>query len=185
MTLLSTEEIKHGLDKEFLPLEPMLAGLRLIDGGLTDEALDTFERSMNLSLPTAFRKVVKDYDFGRLTIGPVVFCNTGDYLGELTKLNTKVVWWRTDSRPTNLLMVANSDPFPILLNLETGEVLAMDVERGWQASRTIARNFDLFVKGVGTTMLGRNQSAERAALGRSVASEVGSPEQPFWLQLAE
>lgn len=185
MILLSTHEIQQGLDKEFVPLEPMLTGLRLIGGGLSDAALETFERSMNLSLPTSFRELVKEYDFGKLTIGPVVFCNAGDYVGELTKLNTKVAWWGTGSRPANLLMVANSDPFAILLNLESGEVLAMDAERGWRASVVIARSFDLFVRGVGTTMLVRNQAVDRAALGRSVASEVETSEEPYWLQLAK
>jgi hypothetical protein len=185
MTLLSMQEIKQGLDKEFLPLEPMLTGLRLIEGGFSDGALYEFERSMNLLLPVAFREIVKEYDFGKLTIGPVVFCNMGDYLAELTKLNSKVAWWGSGIRPANLLMVANSDPFAILLNLENGEVLVMDVEQGWQASSTVAHSFDLFLKGVGTTMLRRNQSTDRVALGLDVASDVGSSDQAYWLQLAK
>ena len=185
MTLLSTQEIKQGLDREFMPLEPMLTGLRLIEGGLSDAALDAFERNLDLLLPPTFREVVKKYDFGRLTIGPVVFCNTGDYLAELTKLNTTVAWWSERSRPVNLLMVANSDPFAILLNLESGEVMAMDAERGLQAACTIAHNFDLLVRGLGTTMLGRNEATDRISLGAAVASEVGAAERSYWLQLAK
>ncbi|MGC5809930.1 SMI1/KNR4 family protein [Ralstonia pseudosolanacearum] len=185
MSLLSMEEVKQGLDKEFLPLEPMLTGLRLIEGGVTETALDAFERDMNLLLPRAFRDVIRMHDFGRLTIGPVAFCNTGDYLGELVKLNTKVTWWGTGMRPSSLLMVANSDPFAILLDLESGSVLAMDVERGWQFAERVASSFDLFVRGVGSTMLHRNQSADRVALGRDVMSDAGGGYLPYWLQLAK
>lgn len=34
MALLTVEEIRKGLDQEFIPLEPMVTGLRLIDGGV-------------------------------------------------------------------------------------------------------------------------------------------------------
>jgi hypothetical protein len=179
------EEIRQGLDKEFLPLEPMLNGFRLVEGGVSDAALDTFERDINLLLPAAFRALVREYDFGNLTIGPIVFCNTGDYLGELTKLNTEIAWWGAGARPTNLLMVANSDPFVVLLNLENGAVLAMDIERGWQAANIVASGFDLFVMGVGTTMLRRNESSDRAALARDVLSDVKGADLPYWLQLAK
>lgn len=33
MALLTVEEIRKGLDQEFIPLEPMVTGLRLINGG--------------------------------------------------------------------------------------------------------------------------------------------------------
>lgn len=185
MILLSVDEIKHGLDREFLPLEPMLTGLRLIDGGVSDDALEAFESTMGVKLPISFREIVKSYDFGRLTIGPVAFCNGGDYLVELKKINSIVPWWGGDLRPNSLLMVANSDPFAILINLDDGEVLAMDVELGWQKAQSIARSFDLFVKGIGTTMLRRDRNVDPDVLSKGISAEVGSVEQAYWLQLAK
>lgn len=185
MTLLSMEEIRQGLDKEFLLLEPTLTGLRLIRGGVSENDLEVFERGMNVQLPATFRQPVKEYNFGKLTIGPVVFCNNGDYLSELTKLNTNVGWWGRGERPVDLIMVANSDPFAILLDLKKGVVLAMDVERGWQAANMVASSFDLFVQGVGTTMLRRSESPDRGVLGRDVASTVGGGDLQYWLDLAK
>jgi hypothetical protein len=185
MALLTINEIQHGLDKEFLPLEPMLTGFRLVNGGMLETSLIESEKQLGVTLPLAFRDMIKTFNFGRLTIGPVVFCNAGDYLKELVELNTSINWWGEGQRPINLLMVANSDPYAILLNVNTGHILAMDVERGWQHAMHIANGFDVYLRGVGTTMLRRNELGDKALLARDVLADAGGSNLAYWAHLAK
>lgn len=184
MTLLTIDEIQVGLDREFLPLEPMLCGFRLVQKSVPNQLVEDVENKLLVSLPKEFRDLILAFDFGQLTIGPVAFCATGDYFSELFQLNTQVNWWRGEQRPEGLLMVANSDPFAILLDLKTGAVLAMDAEIGYEKSVRIARNFRDFLLGIGTLMLMRNVSNDRQDLARTVSSDVGSVDLEFWLGLA-
>ncbi|NAG47406.1 hypothetical protein GUC42_24695 [Escherichia coli] len=64
--LLSIEDIKSGLDKEFLPLEPMVTGLRLV-GKITeiDEVEDT-EKRLGVTFPDTFSSLIRQYNFGYL-----------------------------------------------------------------------------------------------------------------------
>ncbi|WP_139208554.1 SMI1/KNR4 family protein [Achromobacter sp. NFACC18-2] len=185
MTLLTLDEIEKGLDQEFRSLEPMLTGLRLIKGGVSEESLNHAENLFAVAFPDAFRTLIKTYDFGWLTIGPILFCNTGDYLHELWELNTQVRWWGGDTRPANLLMVANSDPYSILLDLKSGWVMAADVEIGWQRATVIAKDFEVYLRGVGTIMLHRNQWRDTSPLGQAVAVDVGALDICYWSQLAK
>lgn len=182
MTLLSIKEIQQGLDREFAPLEPMIAGLRLVNGGVSNEAIVNCERELGVAFCDTFRSMIERYDFGRLTIGPIVFCNTGNYLGELVQLNAET-WWGKGPRPKGAIVVANSDPFIIILDMNIGTVHSMDAERGWSHSTLIAREFDLFFRGVGTTMLCRSEMSNRDAFARDIATAVGGTDIAFWLHL--
>jgi hypothetical protein len=82
-------------------------------------------------------------------------------------------------------MVGNSDPFSILLNVNTGEVFAMDPEIGWENSVQIARNFEDFLRGVGTVMLSRNEIEDRKHLAETILYDVGGQDFGFWYGLAQ
>lgn len=184
MTLFSLQHIKRALNEKFAPLEPMLTGLRLIDGGLDDAAVAKLESMLGTKFPEAYREAIQAYNFGLLTIGPVAFCNTGDYSSELAELNTSAHWWGRGARPSELLMIANSDPFAILLDVETGAVLAMDPSQGPAAARRVAADFEAYLRGIGTVMLSREAMVDKTALGKEVASLAKSVDSDYWIQLA-
>jgi hypothetical protein len=182
--LLTIEEVQRGLDAEFLPLEPGITGLRLVGGGASPEALEQVQSRLNFQFPEAFRRVVCAFDLGDLSIGPVSFCGTGDYLSELVQLNKDVTWWGPGEKPADRRMVANSDPYAFLLNGTSGRVSAFDQERGWSNAVDIAEDFESFIRGLGTIMLLRTQVTDREALARKIAKEVGAVDQEFWHFLA-
>ena len=184
MALLTVEEIRKGLDQEFIPLEPMITGLRLINGGVSEDVLGIFENENKISFPDDFRCLIKKIDFGNLTVGPVVFCNGGDYLKELFQLNVEMAWWGRGGRPKDLFVIANSDPYVIILNIKTGNILAADFEIGWQCAKKIASNFDFYLRGVGTTMLRRNEVGNRCAFAKTIMKDVGGADLTYWSQLA-
>jgi hypothetical protein len=183
--LLSIDEIRAGLEREFLPLEPMLTGFRLIESTPSEGTIASAEKAVATNFPKDFRELIARFDFGNLTIGPVVFGTSGDYLGEIIELNERAGWWGRAERPTDLLMIANSDPFAILLDCRSGSVYSSDVESGWQKARKIADNFSTFLVGLGTTVLKRFGTHDRYGLANAIAKRVGNDHPEFWLNLAK
>lgn len=182
--LLSVEEIKAELDREFTPLEPMLTGFRLIEKNTPDSAIKSAEKLISTNFPNGFRELIAKFDFGNLTIGPVVFCSSGDYLAELVELNLNVMWWGGGQRPENIIMIGNSDPFAILLNTSSGSVYALDSETGWKKSKKISDDFFGFFSALGTVVLTRNQTLDRRKLAEEILEEIGAEDFEFWLRLA-
>jgi hypothetical protein len=53
MQLLELDEIRIRLDERFLPLEPMLLGMRLVPGEDLDFKLAACEKQLGITLPDA------------------------------------------------------------------------------------------------------------------------------------
>ncbi|NVE01908.1 SMI1/KNR4 family protein [Massilia sp. BJB1822] len=184
MTLLTIEDIKQGLDLEFLPLEPLLNGFRLIAGGVSESEIEIAENNIKEGFPNDFKDMLKKFNFGNLTIGPIAFCNNGNYLKELIELNISNSWWGEGFRPPNLLLIANSDPYGILLNVKNNNVLALDPELGWKSAKLIAKDFEKYIRGIGTIMLRRSNS-DKTNLAKEVLIDVGSNDSAYWLNLSK
>jgi hypothetical protein len=183
--LHSLEKIQHALNEKFAPLEPMLTGFCLQSGGLNEERVTYVESALGVILPSAFRETIKSLNFDNLTIGPIAFCNSGDYAAQLVKLNTSIHWWGEGLRPAEWLMVANSDPYAILLRISTGAIWVMDPERGLGAAVCVAADFAAYLRGVGTVILDRNIVDDKAVLARDILSEVGGLDSDYWTYLAK
>jgi hypothetical protein len=177
MTLKTMQEIRRDLDETFLPLEARgITGMRLLDGGLPEETIARFEERLGtLPWPAEFREFLCRYDFGDLTLGLVHFCGNGRYLDSLAMFNS------SPRRPPELLVVASSDPHLILLNLDDGSVLALANDLGWDATMPVARDFELFMRGLATMAEARARRAAPPSLAKAIAAEVGAPESPYWL----
>lgn len=188
--LLEIESIQSRLDGQFIALEPMVMGLRLVPKHNQESDLSECERTLGVIFPPSFVALATHFDFGYLTIGPIAFCSRGDYFAWLIDTNKKgsqndLAWWPGAHRPEGLVMIANSDPFAILLNTKSERVLAFS--HGTDSvseSFVIADRFDLFVRGVGSAMLERNPGGGNEDLARGIASSVGvDPNNRFWLSI--
>jgi hypothetical protein len=184
LKLLSIDDIKAGLDKEFLPLEPMLTGFRLIEKVTPSSAIEDAEKKISIRFPDDFREIIAKYDFGNLTVGFVAFCASGNYLNQLIELNSSVKWWGHGERPVDVIMIGNSDPFAILMDAQSGSIYALDSEIGWGKSRKIADSFFKFFLALGTVVLKRNQTKGRQALVSDILEDVGGESSEFWINLA-
>lgn len=186
MTLLSINDIRVGLDEEYAALEPMLKGYRLtlLSPSSAPDPTD-LEARLKVSLPQKFRALISTYDFGNLTIGPIAFCSSGNYLEELIDFNEQMEWWGSqDPRPLNLLMIANSDPYAILLNSENGLISAFKHDQHWTTARVVAKDFELFFRGIGTANILRKSSTNRRELGERITIAAHGNDEEFWVQLA-
>jgi hypothetical protein len=181
MRLLSIDEIKAGLEREFLPLEPMLVGFRLLGTSTSETAIEGAEKSVATTFPQDFRELIARFDLGNLTIGPVVFGTSGDYLGEIIEIDRTINWWGHGTRPANLLMIGNSDPFAIIMDSRSGFVYGLDPELGMKESRKIADSFLNFLMGLGIVVVTRHWTEDCCDFVTSVSAAVGGEHDGFWL----
>ncbi|MER1720770.1 nuclease, partial [Proteus terrae] len=85
-------------------------------------------------------------------------------------------WWIGDKRPENIIVIALSDPYTILLNTQTGNVFAMTSESSMDSFEHIAVNFCVFFRAVATLFL-TDISPER------IIELTSSQTTSFWYQL--
>ena len=189
MQLLDIESIQTRLDEEFLGLEPTLTGMRLVPIATGDEGMASCQESLNVRLPLSFSGIVTRFDFGHFTIGPVAFCNRGDYFTWLKDINNPVgspLSLGLANRPDGIIMIANSDQFALFLKTISGQVLAL--EHGGNVSNdsfVVADDFELLLRGLGTAFFQRHPNGGNEKLAGEIASLVsGSPENRFWQWIA-
>jgi hypothetical protein len=187
--ILDIESIRRRLDERFVPLEPMLAGMRLIVRAGQDAAIEECQRILDVTFPRSFAAIVARYDFGHFTMGPVAFCDDGDYFGFVAKMNSRsasAIWWDYGDRPRVIILIANSDRFAILLDTQSENILGLEHGRSYMTDLfVLARDFEYFIRGIGTAILERNAGGQNSALARQIATEVGATEiGPFWDWLA-
>ncbi|OCG00769.1 SMI1/KNR4 family protein [Gilliamella sp. wkB112] len=182
--LLSIENIKDGLDKVFLPLEPMINGFRLIEKKTNIHDIKVIEKQLEVTFPDKFLFLISQYNFGSFTLGPIVFGSSGDYLKDLLVINHSV-WWGKGERPNNKIVIAISDPYTIMLDTEKESISAFSSEINWNDAKIISSDFILFFRGIGTIFLQRNNTDNTKIIANNVSKAVNSKDINFWLKLAE
>lgn len=190
--LFEIHEIQRRLDEQFLPLEPMLTGFRLVSTEVGQEAVKSLSEQLNVVLPEHFKSILQQFDLGEFTIGPIAFCNMGNFFAWIVENNRDDVpnesrWWGSAKRPSDLLLIANSDPYAVLMNNTTGGISVFKHGDSWRDTQIIvADNFALFLRGLGTVFIQRNDKGNNSALANDVSNEAGGgSENVFWQWLAE
>ena len=186
--LYELTQIQERLDEQFKPLEPMLEGFRLVGSSVSKKDLESVENKLQIVLPEEFRQLILEYEFGKLTIGPIVFCNDGDYLTWLVERNRddhlqQHAWW-SGNRPPSLILVANSDPYAIIYDTASCIVYAFPHGEPHDRAVRIAKSLLLFVRGVSTAFLARAENGVNTELAQEIAFETDS-DADFWLWLCE
>lgn len=195
MELLSLNDIQRGLIEQYEALDGEIAELNMKASSLSDDEIDNFAATLNIELPKSFKELVLKYDFGRLSIGGVVFGHTGNYLEFLKSSNRLDMspdwsrweqWWGQGVRPQAYLMIANTDGYVILLNTTDGSIVAYLRSEDWNTNRRIADDFEQFVRGAGTSHFGRRTADNRRTFGEEIARRCGvNVHTKFWEELAQ
>jgi hypothetical protein len=153
-------------------------GFRLLPGSLSELQRDELASHLAVHFPAAFRNVLTTFDLGHFTIGPIAFCNTGDYTSWLRTCNSSKSaegsqWWGSGYRPSDLLLIANSDPFAVLLDCASGEISVFHHDECCRKRTRVARSFEFLMRGLGTVWLLRSERRERSLLAQEVAQDAG------------
>lgn len=178
--LLSFDEIQQGLDEKFVPLEPMLTGLRLLPQPVCRSPLGPWSGEPCTTFPGGLSEIASRFDLGRLTIGPVTFGNRGDYAHDLDVYNAH----QAAGGELEFLVFAISDPFSIAVARKNGLVYVMDPEKS-RPEGPIASSVAQFLRGLGTVFLNRTEVLDKVSLADEVANAVDSSGGRFWRWLSD
>ena len=190
--LLEIDDIQNRLDEQFLPLEPMLTGFRLVSTKIAPDDADRLELKLKVVLSEPFKELLLRFNLGEFTIGPIAFCSTGNYLSWLIENNRDDAsqhysWWGSGQRPSDVLLIANSDPYAVLLDNATEAISAFKHGESWNDDTiVVANDFGRFIRGLGTVFLQRSDEGGNEDLADEVSNDVGGgSDNLFWRWLAE
>ncbi|MDL2186599.1 SMI1/KNR4 family protein [Pseudomonas sp. ChxA] len=142
--------------------------------------INMLEKWINTSIPNEFKLFIQKYNINNFTLGPISFGTNEDYIEQLIDINTDNEfrrWWTGNSRPADTIAIATSDPYTILLNTENGKIFAITSESNMSDWQTIACNFEMFARGVGTVFLKQGKPSE-------VVTAVNAENSKFWHELS-
>lgn len=181
--LLPIEEIERRLSEKFLPFDKEMDLGYLILKKRTTAAggIEVVARALGIVFPEAFTMLVSYYDFDDFSLGNVQFGSGGEeYIHSLIAANEPgdfSQWWTGDARPEGIIVIAQTDPYTILLNTLDGAVYSMTSESTMDDFERIAASFSLFIRGLGTAFLKVGTADE---IQKAVGAQVGSS---FWREM--
>ena len=138
-------------DDEIVDLHDLLLIPHLLDpiGSITE-----FEQTMGMNLPTSLREFLWQYQVDDFSMANVQFGQGEAYLHHVFAMNhadALCPWWQGKMRPVNLLLVAVTDGYVLILDVYTGAVWALDQENS--AMGLVAHDFEDFFRALATVYL--------------------------------
>jgi hypothetical protein len=178
--LLTIDQIEFQLEAKFMSFGSDMSDLVLKRRTSPPTNINILERSINTRLPNEFRLFIERYNMDNFTLGAISFGTNDDYIEQLIEMNADDEfsrWWTGSLRPSNTIAIATSDPYTILINTENGKISAITSESKMTNLETIACNFSMFARGVGTIFLKQGNPSEVEIAVRAENSE-------FWRELS-
>lgn len=174
--LSSIKEIEFELDNKFSPFQGEMDDLILRERDAPLNNLSKLEQNLDVELKDTFLSFVMEYNLDNFSLGNISFGSGGDYFEKLIYLNEGNGfnnWWNGQSRPKSMIIIALSDPYTILLNTVTGKIYAITSEPGINDEKSVADNFELFIRVAGSLFLKKISSQDAIKL-------TGATNQDFW-----
>ncbi|WP_231844229.1 SMI1/KNR4 family protein [Erwinia pyrifoliae] len=158
--LLTIDEIELKLNEKFSKFNGEMDDLILKRRTTPVSTLKIAESNLNVNLPNDFVGFLMRYDIDNFSLGNISFGNGSDYLDKIARINNDEFnhWWIGQHRPDGIICIAISDPYTILLNTCNGNVHAITSEQGMDGWASVANNFELFIRGVGSHFLKKMHS---------------------------
>ena len=190
--LLSLEEIQNQLSLKLAKvpqgIRDEFSNLSLNSSNLSSSDICQIENFLETTLPSIFTATILKYDFGDSSIGNVWFGRLAKYSSWLMSRNSLELpfcWWGEGNRPTNIIKIAETDGYILLLETQSEEILSFRRSGEWKNSEVVAKDFELFVRLAGTAYLNYDIPATEVELleFKSVLG-IGNIELPiFWADL--
>jgi len=174
--LLTIQEIESQLNNKFSPFQGEMDDLILRKRKKTVDNVGTLEKKLNIKLNKDFLSFISSYDLDNFSLGNIAFGSGSDYIEKLISINEGDDfgrWWQGNDRPDGIILIAISDPYSILLNTKNNEIYAIMSEEQKHDKAPISKDFESFVRGVGSLFLKKAQLQE-------VINSVGAVNQDFW-----
>ncbi|MDO4878240.1 MAG: SMI1/KNR4 family protein [Neisseria sp.] len=157
---------------------------RLIRKKTEAAQISNTEQTLGITFPPAFKNTISTYDLGNFEINDIHFGHTGDYLAELSALNTPDPWggkwWQGETRPSDIIAIALSDPHTYLLDCQNGRIYALLSDDEWEKWRIIAQDFPTFLRIMATIAINNTEGRPQANDLSQILSATSSQAEHFW-----
>ena len=138
-------------DDEIVDLHDLLLIPLLLD---PTDTITEFEQAMGMNLPTSLREFLRLYQVDDFSMANVQFGQGEANLHHVFAMNYQDAlcpWWQGKMRPVNQLLMALTDGYALILDLNTGGVWALDNEDS--AMDLVAHDFEDFFRALATVYL--------------------------------
>ena len=138
-------------DDEIVDLHDLLLIPHLLDPA---DSITEFEQAMGVVLPTSLREFLRLYQVDDFSIANVQFGQGEAYLHHVFAMNhaeTLCPWWQGKMRPVNQLLMAVTDGYALISDVNTGAVWALDNVDS--AMDLVAYDFEDFFRALATVYL--------------------------------
>lgn len=184
MSILDLAEIQQRLSKKYHEhveeFPQHFKGLIPLGAPDTQEAsvaavvATTFEKP----LPQSFSEILKIWDLGNLSLAGFRFAIEERYADAVIRMNSKshAEWWagqKDNTRPDELIMVAQSDPYVLLLHLKSGEILALNANTNLQEPELVAHDVHALFRALGTAELESPNALDPRTFSAALAQALG------------
>jgi SMI1-KNR4 cell-wall len=187
--LINLEELQFLLDQKY----PEGLGIEceeicLVSPGLLNSEIEEFEIHYGLKFSKNFREMTQKYQFRKLSLSYVNFGNSENYLLELGKINIQFepqedsYRWHDPQMPKNMLYICSSSFYVIMLDCQTDEIFSIERDCNWEKAEKIAKDFEHFIRGIGTYMVGKLNNENLENLNFEIGSDSRSR---FWRDLLQ
>ena len=174
--LLTVNEIEQKLVNKFSSFTNEMDDLILKKRECPPGNLVIFEKELHVKLPADFFMFLNRYDLDNFSLGNFAFGSGSDYINKLIQINNGDDinhWWSESTRPAELILIAISDPYSIIINTVDSKLYAISSEPNEMDLRPISDSFELFFRALGTLFL-------KCGNPDGIVVYTGAKNQNFW-----
>lgn len=184
MKLLTLNEVIQTIVEETKDLDPeLIEDIILKEVDIPDTEIVRLKEELRIDvLNQEFINFILKYSWGNFGFLSYQFgYNDDNGLNWLIQRNLEYEDYPA-LKESNLIIIANGDPYTILLECFSGKIYTIDSETGIEDRMLIAENFELLVRGMGTAQYAcwSKRETEFIQLIESLTQVAGMP---FWHNL--
>mgnify|MGYP000927057135 FL=1 len=184
MQLLTIDEIISSIMEETEGLDAEITdGIILIKKEIPQSEIEKLKSEIRIEyLDSTFSEYILGYNWGNLGILSYQF-GYGDETSLSWLINRNLDYAEYPVlHKKNLIIIANGDPYTILLECKSGEIYAFTSDMSYEEIVPVASDFEEFVRAMGTAQYAVWKNAEKEFI-KSMEREYSESSIKFWKEL--
>ena len=184
MQLLTIDEIISSIMKETDGLDAEITdGIILSKKEIPPSEIEKLKSELGIEyLDSTFSEYILSYNWGNFGFLSYQF-GYGDEMSLNWLINRNLEYEDYPVlRKKNLIIIANGDPYTILLECNSGEIYAFTSDMSYEEIVPVASNFEEFVRAMGTSQYAVWKNAEKEFI-ESMECECSESSLKFWKEL--
>lgn len=183
-TLLTLKQVTTILDHNFMPIEPIVTGLRLKKHVETKINIEHVERAMGVKFPDDFVRLIIAFDFGDFNILGVHFGTKTNYLEQLLSIHEQQSYEDAFHLKDQFICIAMGDYFTFIMDVASSAIYVYGSETPFTKKIKIAESFTALIQLLGTAYFHKSRGSQIDFLN-IVKQKFDSSSLDFWRELSQ